>query len=315
MNTIYNIIIVGGGSAGISSAVEAKEKGFKNNLIFEKGANHSTTIREFYKDGKRVDKDWKGSIIELKGNIPFCDGTKETTLDLFQKIIDENHLNIQYKKEVESIEKSENIFRVLTTDGKIYFSNKVIIAIGNMGKPNKPEYTIPPKIRKLVNFNLDKYTAGEKILVVGGGNSASEYACDLAKDCETTLTYRRSSFIKVNPENLKNLESAVKNNGLKLKMAINIDHLSQFENKVRVHFNHREFDDFDRVIYAIGGVVPIDFLKKSGVTFDKDDKIILNDFFESEVENLFIAGDLAVGSGGSIALAINHSFEIFKNIN
>jgi len=313
LQTVYDFIIIGGGPAGISLGVEAKNRNFHNTVILEKTLSHNTTIRDFYKDGKRVDKDWKGSSIELQGSIPFSDGTKETTLDFFQKLIDENSLNILYGSDVESLKKIENHFRVLTTSGKIYHSKKVVISIGNMGKPNKPNYPIPPKTRKIVNFNLDKYQAGEKILVVGGGNSASEYAYDLTKDCDVTLNYRKNNFTRVNPENLNNLDEVVKKGKLKLRLGIDIDHLSQIEERIRVHFNHREFEDFDRIIYAIGGVVPTDFLKQSGVTFNED-KIILNDSLESEVDGLYIAGDLAVSSGGSIALAINHADQIIRSI-
>ena len=78
---IYDIIVIGAGSAGIACIIEAKLKNIENVLLIEKTSNHSQTIRKFYKDGKRVDKDWKNQITKLEGNIPFTDGTKESTLD------------------------------------------------------------------------------------------------------------------------------------------------------------------------------------------------------------------------------------------
>jgi thioredoxin reductase (NADPH) len=57
-----------------------------------------------------------------------------------------------------------------------------VVAIGSMGKPNKPDYKIPPKLKSVVNFNTDKCSTNENILVVGGGNSASEYAYALVDD-------------------------------------------------------------------------------------------------------------------------------------
>jgi len=44
--------------------VAAKIAGFKDVLLIEKSENHSHTIRKFYKDKKRVDKDWHGQKIE-----------------------------------------------------------------------------------------------------------------------------------------------------------------------------------------------------------------------------------------------------------
>ena len=110
MKEIYDIAIIGGGPGGIASAVESVILGINNVVLFEKGENHSTTIRKFYKDNKRVDKDYKGQKVELNGNIYFCDGTKESTLDLFSKIIQENAFEAHFQTEVESIKQEKEYF-------------------------------------------------------------------------------------------------------------------------------------------------------------------------------------------------------------
>jgi len=303
--TIYDFIVVGAGPAGISFAIEAKLKKCHNILILEKGNKFLTTIQDFYKNGKRVDKDWKGKVIELEGNIPFQDGTKETTIELFKKLISEYQLNISYQKEVEKVHKQDNnIFRVITRNGEIFHAKQVVIAIGNMGKPNKPSYPIPTSIKKLVNFNTEKYQVGEKILVVGGGNSATEYAYQLSEECDVTLCYRKNSFNRVNEENLQNIESAVKKGKLKLKLATDIDYLSEANGKIRVHFSIRENEVFDRIIYAIGGSTPIDFLKQSRVQLDEKNNII------GMIDGLYLIGDISVKSGGSIAKAIQDGYQL-----
>jgi len=303
--TIYDFIVVGAGPAGISFAIESKLKKCQNILIFEKGDEPLIMIRDFYKNGKRVDKDWKGEVVELKGNIPFQDGTKETTIELFQKLVSEYHLNIRYRKEVEKVHKQDNnIFRIITRNGEIFHAKQVVIAIGNMGKPNKPSYPIPTSIKKVVNFNTEKYQVGEKILVVGGGNSATEYAYQLSEECDVTLCYRKNNFNRVNEENLQNIESAVKKGKLKLKLATDIDYLSEANGKIRVHFSIRENEVFDRIIYAIGGSTPIDFLKQSGVQLDEKNNII------GMINGLYLIGDISVKSGGSIAKAIQDGYEL-----
>ncbi|MDR2151803.1 MAG: NAD(P)-binding domain-containing protein, partial [Helicobacteraceae bacterium] len=42
MSKIYDLAVIGGGPAGIASAVEASALGLKDIVLFEKGANHST---------------------------------------------------------------------------------------------------------------------------------------------------------------------------------------------------------------------------------------------------------------------------------
>ena len=89
----YDIAIIGGGPGGIACAIEAAVHGIENIILIDKADNHSSTIRKFYKENKRVDKDWKGQTVEIEGNIPFIDGTKETTLDFFDKLLDEEKID------------------------------------------------------------------------------------------------------------------------------------------------------------------------------------------------------------------------------
>ena len=198
MKDIYEVAIIGGGPGGIASAVESVVLGIKDVILFEKGDGHSTTIRKFYKDRKRVDKDYKGQKIELDGNIYFCDGTKESTLDLFDNIIKDNHFEARFNTEVESITKDGEKFVIHTTSNVIVRAKFIIISIGKMGQPNKPSYTLPSALRKIINFNANEVQEGEKVLVVGGGNSAVEYACVLSETNEVVLNYRKAEFSRIN---------------------------------------------------------------------------------------------------------------------
>jgi thioredoxin reductase (NADPH) len=83
MNHMYNLAIIGAGPAGIATAVESYMLGIRDIVLLEKDVNHNSTIRKYYKENKRVDKDWKGQKVELDGRIYFVDGTKESTLDFF----------------------------------------------------------------------------------------------------------------------------------------------------------------------------------------------------------------------------------------
>ena len=71
---------------------------------------------------------------------------------------------------------------------------------------------------------------------------------------------------------------------------------------------------FDRIIYAIGGTTPKDFLKCCSITLDETGEPIFDKNYESEVEGLFVAGDIVFNSGGSIAIALNHGHRIVTHI-
>ncbi len=314
MEDIYDIVIIGGGPGGIGSAIEAEVYDIGKILLIEKTGNHSNTIRKFYKDNKRVDKDWKGQITKLEGNVDFFDGTKESTLDYFDSLLDKEKIDTLFYTEVESIERKEKHFDIVTNNGS-FQSKNVVVTIGKMGKPNKPSYKIPPSIKSFVNFNLDKCGENEKILVVGGGNSAAEYAYELAEhNNNVTLVYRKDKFSRLNPENERILYEYNGQELLRLRMDTDIESLENHHGKVKVNFNDGYYTVYDRIIYAIGGTSPVDFLKKCNISIDEEGMPIYNENYETNVKCLYVAGDIAFNSGGSIAIALNHGYYIVNNI-
>ena len=312
MKNIYDLIIIGGGPGGIGSAVEAKVLGLEKVLMIEKTDNHSHTIRKFYKDQKRVDKDWQGQEVELEGNVSFVDGTKESTLDYFDKLLDDEVIDARFNCAVEKVEKEDDLFLVTSGCG-VDKARSIIVSIGRMGKPNKPSYKIPASLRTQVNFNLDKCSNGEKILVVGGGDSAVEYACELSETNEVTLNYRRSELTRPNPTNQEMIAKYSEDDAVHLKLGIDIESLESEHGQIKINFADG-VDFYDRIIYAIGGTTPKDFLKSCGITLDDTGEPIFDENYESELKGLYIAGDIAFKSGGSIAIALNHGYRIVTHI-
>lgn len=313
MKIFYDIIVIGGGPCGIATIVEAKNKGFQNILLLEKGDNHSQTIRKFYKDGKRVDKIYKGLASDTKGAVEFFDGTKESTLNYFDHLLDNGKIDAIFNCEVENVKKEDEIFKVITSKGN-FESKYVMIGIGRMGKPNKPDYKIPPSLYQMVNFNLNNCNCGEKILVVGGGNSAAEYAVELSKCNNVTLCYRKDKFTRLNEINEAQVNEYAKNDKIKLKLGIDIISLDNEQGKIKVQFNNNENEIFDRIIYAIGGSTPVDFLQKCGIKMDQNSQPILDENLQTLTQGMFVGGDIASKSGGSIVVALNDAHTVIEYI-
>ena len=310
MEHIHNLIIIGAGPAGIATAVEGYLQGIKDIVLLEKEQNHNSTIRKYYKENKRVDKDWKGQKVELDGRLFFVDGTKETTLDYFDEILEHHSVELKTHTEVQKIEKQEDgTFEIFIAGGSLKAKN-VVVTIGRMGKPNKPDYKIPPAIRKRVGYTLDGCSKDEKILVVGGGDSAVEYAVDLAEKNEVSICYRRETFRRANPTNQTNIANAIMHEEVTPILGVNVDALeANSDDRVKVIFKEIEPQIFDRVIYAIGGTTPSAFLASSGIK--EEGGIPVNDEnYETNIKGIFVAGDITQETGGSIALGLNHGYAI-----
>ena len=309
MGEIHNLVIIGAGPAGIATAVESYLQGIRNILLLEKDQEPNSTIRKYYKDNKRVDKDWKGQKIELDGRIYFVDGTKESTLDFFDQIINHHSVELRTHVEVTGIKKIGDENFEIYIAGDTIKAKHVVVTIGRMGKPNQPDYKIPASIKNKIGFTLENCTEGEKILVVGGGDSAIEYAIDLSSKNDVVICYRRGTFRRANPKNQADIANAIMHNELKPMLGVDITGLEDENGRVKVIFNDIEPEVYDRIIYAIGGTTPSTFLANAGIK-EENGTPVHDKNYQTNIKGLFVAGDITQESGGSIALGLNHGYAI-----
>ncbi|XOB62939.1 NAD(P)-binding domain-containing protein [Campylobacterota bacterium DY0563] len=312
MKNVYDIAIIGAGPAGIATSCEAVIFGVKNILMFEKGDNHSQTIRKYFNDNKPVDKDWKGIKVDLKGHINFEDGTKESTLDLFEESLEKKLIDAKFNTEIAKVSRLKNRFKIITTTGESYFAKKIVVAIGKMGKPNKPSYKIPSSLKSRANHTISDCKGNEDVLVVGGGDSACEYAYFIHQDNNVTFNYRREEITKANPKNIKNLMNCVEDGEIKAKLGIDIEKVEDEEGKFKVFYTDGTIEKYDRIIYALGGVTPKEFLKSCCVQLDEKEKPFIDEK-NLNSDGIYLAGDICGSIGGSIALALNHGYNIITD--
>jgi len=310
---LYDIIILGAGPAGVATAYEAELLGLKNILILEKTDTNCNTIRNFYENGKPIDRDWGGFEVDLLGNIDFK-FVKEHKIELFDEILNKStNIEIKYNSEVYLVEKKDDIFEVESKTGS-YNSKNVVISIGRMAKPKKPDYKLPRKLGKIINFDLSKVSGKEKILVVGGGDSASEYATSLSKNNEVTIAYRRKKFTRPNPINQKKLEEKFESGDLKYKLGLDIKEIIDENGLIKIIYSDDSTGIYERMIFALGGTTPIDFISNCGIDIDAKLQPIFDNNNETNVKNLFVVGDIVFQNGGSISMAFNQGYSVAKYI-
>jgi len=313
MNKIYDIAIIGAGPAGIATACEAVILGIKEILLFEKSSNHSDTIRKYFKDNKPVDKVWKGIDVTLQGHINFDGGTKESTLDLFEDSLGKHLINAKFHTEVSAITKKGELFDIVTNTNETYSAKNIIIAIGKMGKPNKPDYKLPKSLSKVVNFNILECPGDEEVLVVGGGDSAVEFAYYIHEGNTLTLNYRKEKLTRPNPKNLNNLMEKVDEGKIALKLGVDIESVEDVEGRAKVTYEDGSTFTYDRIIYGLGGSTPKEFLQNTNIVLDEKGNPIVDDS-NLNAQGIYIAGDIAGHLGGSIASALNHGYIIINDI-
>lgn len=328
-NKVVDIAVIGAGPGGMASAIEAKLAGIENIVVIDKAPHHNDMIHKFYKKGKRVDKDWMGIKFEFTGNVTFDECSKEEYIaQMDTKLKNAGVLDhFEYNHEIVRVEKGEDgLFSIIYgTDGvkealETMKARNVILSVGRMGKPNKPRYKFPKELKKVLNFNLSKVQDGEHVMVVGGGDTAGEYAYGLVEledmgDCVVTLNYRQAEIKRMNPTNTEMCMKYLDNGKMINKMGVDVESVEEgTERAIKVNFTDGSTGEYDRAVYALGGTTPKDILVNSGVQTGEWDVPVYNEnTFETNVEGLYTIGDV-VTDQGSIALAFNHASDAVKNI-
>ncbi|HLP29792.1 MAG TPA: FAD-dependent oxidoreductase [Geothrix sp.] len=147
---------------------------------------------------------------------------------------------------------------------------------------------------------------GRTVLVVGGGNTALEYAAYLYAERPVTLAYRGEEFSKANDVNRRILEDLERAGQVEVWRRADIQALGDTGGApaVEVTFKDGRAARFHHVLYALGGSTPDGFLKQAGVALDGK-RPLVDHRFHSNVPGLYLAGDLVAGGKGSIVKAFN----------
>lgn len=312
------LVIIGAGPAGISLAAEAIGNGLKPSeiLIIEKANEHSFSIRKYYPDSKPVTANYKGLDSQCEGILCLQDTTKEGTLNLLSQTIESNKLNVNYKESVYKIEPTKQGYFLIDTDKDRYISKSCVIAIGVMGRPNRPNYPIPNDCLSFVHYDVtSKQVKNSRCLVVGGGDSASEYAQYLTNlGNDVTLAYRKEKFSRMNTMNKKLLIDLETLGKVKVLRKTDIKSVAKDNKRVIVNYNTDISDSFDHIYYALGGTSPKTFLNSIGIEFTGGIPTLTGNC-ETTVPGLFLVGDLSAGAkGGSIISAFNSSHRAIQTI-
>jgi thioredoxin reductase (NADPH) len=321
---MHDLIIIGAGPGGIALAAEAFASGIDPSqvLILEKGPTHNSAIRQLYPEQKLTTANYKGFAARCEGLLCVGDMTKSETLQFFDKIISDYHVNIEFNAEVYGMRRGEGNgaarFRVESSQG-VYEGKVLACAIGIFGRPNKPkEYRLPPTLKERLLFDMtSQKIQSEEVLVVGGGDTAAEYVQYLRpQDNRITLSYRKADFTRLNQQNHEALLAMEERGEVEILRSSNIKEIADEAGRPRIIFAEAEHQPriFDRVIFALGGTTPTNFLHTLGITFNEDGPAF-DEAGATNVDGLYLIGDLVVGKkGGSIITAFNSAVRAMKSI-
>ena len=305
---IYDVTIIGGGPVGLFGAFYAGIRQMKTKVIDslpELGGQLTALYPEKYVYDmpgfhKILARDLAAEMVKQ--------GTRfSPTICLAEKVI-----SLRYE--------TEDLMELTTSKG-IHRTRTIILAVG--AGAFAPKKLAAPGVEEFEDRGIHYFVgnksqfAGQRILVVGGGDSALDWAMNLEPVAEKiTLIHRRAEF-RAHEESIDWLlnrssvdvrlwhELKEVRGGSCLERAVLLNNQTKEETEV----------EFDSVLLNLGFSTDIGPIKEWGLDMNIRD-IKVNNFMETNLPGVYAAGDIAAFPGklkliatgvGEICIAINYA--------
>lgn len=305
---LYDVIIIGGGPGGLTAGIYSKRAAQKT-LLIEKG----------YPGGQLASTDivenWPG--IEQIGGAELAENmiahAKSYDLEILQE-------------EVVSVVPGSHHHTVQLANGDVYFSHTVIIAVGGSPKelhiPGEKEF-----YGKGVSYCAvcdGFFYRNKTVVVVGGGDSATEESLYLAKIAKHVyLVHRRDSF---RAERMTQDKVLSNDNITVIWNTVVTSVVGDVSGVTAVNLKNTKTAEPKQLatdgVFVFIGFKPNNQLVPSGTPLDKDGYVVTDCKGETNTPGIFVIGDLrlkyakqvvvAAGEGATAALAAAHCADTIK---
>lgn len=308
---VFDVTIVGGGPVGLFGAFYAGLRGMKTKIIEalpQLGGQLTAMYPEKY-------------IFDVAGYQAVL--AKDLAAELIKQAKQFDPA-IVLGEEVEELQREGDVWKLTTSKGE-HYSITVVITVGmgafspkklpldNLEKyedGNGVEYTV---------LSLDDYK-GKNVLIVGGGDSAVDFANMLEPvAARVTIVHRRDRFRAHEASTAKMQESSVV---VKTPYEVKELHGEERLEAVTVFNNKTKEEEtlpIDACVFALGFSPDLSKVSRWGLELEKDAIVVNNFKMETNLPGVFAAGDIATYDGkikliatgfGEVANAVNYAVTI-----
>ncbi len=280
MDKQYDLIIIGGGPAGISAGIYAARKKLKTVIISEEIGGQSIVSENI--------ENWIGTIkisgSELAKSIrAHMDAYKDNTVDTLDG------------EKVTSLIRKDSFFQVVTNSGKTIQGRAVLIASGSSRRKLKI-----PGAQEFENKGVTYCASCDgplftdmDVAIIGGGNAGFETAAQLLAYVKSvTLIHRRKEF-KADPVTVEQILQHPKMHTITNSEPIEI-HGDKFVTGITVR--NRESNEIQKIIvsgiFVEIGMIPNTSFAKDLIKLDDVNRIVIDPRTQrTSVEGVWAAGD------------------------
>ncbi|MCG8312047.1 MAG: glutathione-disulfide reductase [Pseudomonadales bacterium] len=302
MSFEYDFFVIGAGSGGVRAARMASGFGAKvavaeNRYLGGTCVNVGCVPKKLFVYGSHFTEDFEVAksygweLSEQQFNWNTLRDNKTQEIERLNRV----YQGILERAGVEIINGTASIVdkNTIAINGKQVTAKYILIATG--GWPFIPEF---PGSEFVIDSNKFFYLEKlpKKAVVVGGGYIAVEFAGILnGLGVDTTLMYRRSLFLRGFDDSVRNfVKNEIEKKGIRLRFETEITAIEKSTDTYKLNLNDNSTTTADCIIYATGRKPLTDGLglENVGVDLGQGGEIVVNDQYQTSVENIYAVGDV-----------------------
>jgi thioredoxin reductase (NADPH) len=288
----YDVLILGGGPAGLFAASLAHIKGLKPLLI---EANDYLGGQPLMIYSQKMIEDYPGY-------------TKIKSYQLIDKLIEQlknTKVTFLLKTKITSYIQKGNGFEVQLSNGEQIGTKAIVIATGlGMFTPNRLE--IKGLASHNVHYNVEELDVykDKHVIILGGGDSAVDWANELSQVTKTiSIIHRRNEF-RANGSNVNRL----KENNVNVLLDYEVREIKNQQLVCRKNNTHDEIGlSFDYLIVQYGQTISVDGLKIfKDLKTTEANRVPVNIAQETNIPNIYAIGNICIYQGKPSSIICAH---------
>lgn len=183
---------------------------------------------------------------------------------------------------------------VVLADGTEVTAKHILIATG--GTPFVPQNV--PGIEHAITSNeiFDIPELPKRILIVGGGYIASEFACIFnGLGAETSQYYRGAQILRgFDDEARGHIAELIKDQGINLHIGTDVESITKQDDGLHVKSTDGKTKVFDVVLYATGRTPNVAGLglEEVGVAQGRSGEVVVDDYSQTNIPSIYAVGDV-----------------------
>ena len=194
MTTGYDVLVIGGGQAGLAAGYHLRHTGLSF-AILEGTPEVGGSWSHYYDSLRLFSPIGRSSLPGLafpgpRDHYP----ARDEVVAYLQHYANHFQLPIITGAMVERVERTAHGFRVITASGTVYQARAVIAASGAFHRPHLPELAsqddFSGEVLHAAAYRNTTPFQGQRVVVVGAGNSAIQIGIELARVAHVTLATR-----------------------------------------------------------------------------------------------------------------------------